>query len=398
MKHRGPQPDVLVRLFDEEWQQWEISGGKRERLPADAPVNGSRRTLAVPARHVLASPLWIEGTDPALTPDAAKLELEVRGLLSRAQGMEGVSLRLHPGETRTLAVAAVFPPELPEGVPGAERFDGSPFLLALPPDAATLWREGEDYVVAFTRGRDVVYWETADRSLGGEELRTWLRLITLRLEGEGVLDEPPRVVSLVEGLPADRFAPAGSRPSRDSDSAGSPALENLRGDWKPVSAHEADAKRKVRERMRSIVLAVAAGYLVLAAILFIYAGVLRWQSAGARAEAAKLRAAVDEFQPTAGDWNFIAPTAEPALYPLALLRGVIEAMPPDGVRLTKFNVEGGRISIDGEAPDFAAAKAFYNSLASSPGLKGIVWDGNTTPTVTTVTSFHAEGALPSLLP
>ncbi len=396
MKRRGPQPDVVVRLLDDEWQQWEFTDGRSRRLPADAPVNGSRRTLAVPARQVLASPLWIEGADPALTPDAAKLELEVRGLLSRTQGMGGISLRLLPAEGRTLAVAAVFPPELPGGFPPAERFDGSPYFYPLPRDAMTIWREGDDYVAAFTRGGDVVYWETTDRLLAAEDVRTWLSLIVLRLRGERVLTLAPQVVSWVEGLPAERVAPDGCAPGQGAGQE--PVLEGVRGDWKPASAHQADARRQQREHLRMIVLAGAAGYLVLAAVFFIYAGALRWQAASARSEAVKLRAEVDRFQPTAVEWASIAPAAEPAQYPLELLRGVIAAMPPGGVRLTKFSVEDGRLAIDGEAPDFGAAKAFYNTLAASPQLKGIAWDGNTTPTVTTVTSFHAEGGLPPLLP
>ncbi|HEY8900365.1 MAG TPA: hypothetical protein VIM61_08130, partial [Chthoniobacterales bacterium] len=105
MKRRSPEPDVVIRLFAEDWQHWEFSNGSPRKL-AGIPENGARRTLAVPARQVLASPLWIEDGDPALAREAAKLELEVRGLLSRTTGMQGVSLRLLPEDKRTLAVAA----------------------------------------------------------------------------------------------------------------------------------------------------------------------------------------------------------------------------------------------------------------------------------------------------
>jgi len=396
MKRRSPEPDVVIRLFAEDWQHWEFSNGSPRKL-AGIPENGARRTLAVPARQVLASPLWIEDGDPALAREAAKLELEVRGLLSRTTGMQGVSLRLLPEDKRTLAVAAVFPPELPETFPAAERFDGSPFLLKLPPNSVTLWREADDYVAAFTRGREVVYWETADRAAGVEELRTWLSLIEQRLLGEGVLAAPPKVVSWVEGLPAERVAPAGCLPAAelaDDVATGAPSLERATGDWKPASAHIAEAKRLQRERMRKIVLAVVAGYLVLGAILFLYAGILKWKAARLASETAALKAQVALFEPTIRDWAVIEPTAEPSQFPLELLNGVVAAMPPGNIHLTKFIIEDGRLQVDGESESFSLATDFYNNLAASEALKGIQWSNSNPNVGATVTTFHAEGALP----
>ncbi|MDD5200376.1 MAG: PilN domain-containing protein [Terrimicrobiaceae bacterium] len=399
MKHRGPQPDIVIRLFDEQWQRWELGGGAPRRLRAEDAENGSRRTLAVPARQVVASPLWIDGTDPAIVSEAAKLELEVRGLLSRAQGMDGVSLRLLPGEKRTLAVVGVFPPELPESCPSAERFDSSPFLFSLPRDAVTLWREGDDYAAAFTRGSEVIYWETIDRSVGSEELRTWLSLIVLRLQAEDMLAAPPRVVSWIEGVPAAKIAPPGCAALDDvaDDAAtGTPSLQRVLATWKPASARLAELRRSKRERMRTIVLAVAAGYVVLAAVLVLYAGVQRWRAARLTTETARLRAEVQTFQPIARDWSLVAPTADPSQFPLELLRGAIEAMPADGIRLTKFTVDTGKMVIEGEAKDYASATDFQANLKRSEALRGIDWSGTTNPTVEgPVTRFHAEGILPT---
>ncbi len=396
MKRKGPAPDLVLRLADSDWERWEFNGHGPRLLPADAAVEGAVRTLAVPARHVVATPIWIEGADPALAPEAAKLELEVRGLLPRAQGMQGVALRLIPAETRTLAVAAVFPPELPEACPPADRFETSPFLRELPADSVTLWREGEDYVAAFTRGRDVVYWETIDRSVSAAEVRVWLGVIVQRLLAEGVLATPPELVCAVEGLPVDRILPPACRAVTAPPPPATPSLTGLRGDWQPVSAQEAAARRLQRERMRNVVLAVAAGYLVLAAVLLLYAGSLRWKAARLAAENTRLAAAVETFQPIRKDWSLLAPTVEPAQFPLELLRGAVEAMPTGNIHLTRFVVEDGRIIIEGEADSFALASDYYNALAASEPLKGIDWSGNTNPSVgPTVTTFHAEGSLPT---
>lgn len=392
MSRREPAPELLTRLFGSDWENWRFNGLAPHRV--DDASEPARRTLAVPARHVLATPLWIEGADPALAPEAAKLELEVRGLLPRAQGMDGVALRLLPVEGRTLAVAAVFPPELPEDCPPAERFEGSPFLLELPPDAVTLWREGEDYVAAFTRGPEVVYWETIDRSAGADEVRGWLSLILQRLRGEGVITVAPRVTSRVEGLPAGRIAPPGCEviPSPPEEV---PSLANQRSAWKPVSLHAAETRQRQRAKMRNVVLAIVAGYIALAAVLLLYAGFQQWRTGRLAAANDRLRAEVAAFQPTRRDWQVLAPTIEPAQFPLELLRGVVESLPPGNIHLTRLVVEEGRIIVEGEADSFALATDYYNALAGNEALRGITWSGNTNPIIgATVTTFHAEGALP----
>jgi hypothetical protein len=404
MKRKAAAPDVVVRLFGEEWQRWDVTGGAARLLGADATLanGGGRRILAAPARQILASPLWIEGADPVLVAEAAKLELEVRGLLPRAQGMAGVSLRLLPQNERSLAVAAIFPPELPESCPAkdAERFEASPLLLQLPEDAVTLWREDADIVGAFTRGRDVVYWETIDRSVGAEELRAWLGLICLRLQGEGVIAKPPRVVSWVEGLPAARIAPAACAvEEHGGEIPVSPSLERARFDWKPASAHMAGEQRRRREQMRTIGLGIAAFYVVVVAILVIYAGIVRWKSGHLAAEAARLRAEVEKFQPIARDWDVLAPSVEPEQFPLEILRGVVMAMPPDGIRLTRFTIEDGKVTAEGEANTFQMATDFTNSLGSSESLRGIPWESGTPEMQpNNTTRFSVTGTLPSIQP
>jgi hypothetical protein len=404
MKRKTAAPDVVVRLFDEEWQRWDVTGGAARLLGADAALanGGGRRILAAPARQILASPLWIEGADPALVTEAAKLELEVRGLLPRAQGMDGVSLRLLPQDDRLLAVAAIFPPELPEGCPAkdAERFDASPLLMQLPEDSATLWREGGDIVAAFTRGRDVVYWETIDRSVGAEELRAWLGLICLRLRGEGVIAKSPRIVSWVEGLPAVRVAPAACAvEERSGETAVQPTIARARFDWKPASAVVADEQRRRREQIRTIGLGIAAFYVVVIAVLVIYAGIVRWKAGHLAAESARLRAEVEKFQPIARDWDVLAPSVEPEQFPLEILRGVVMAMPPDGIRLTRFILEDGKVTVEGEANTFQMATDFTNSLGNSEPLRGITWESGTpTPESNNVWRFSNTGPLPTIQP
>ncbi len=400
MKRRGPAPDVIVRLYDEAWQRWEFTGAAPRRVETASPPteDPARVILSVPARQIIATPLWIEGADSALAPETVKLELEVRGLLPRAQAMSGITVRLLPHENRLLAVVAVFPPELPEENSVADAYDASPFLLALPRNAVTLWREGEDFVAAFTRGGDVVYWETIDRSAGAEELQIWLGLLSLRLRGEAIIETPPRVVSWVEGIPAARIAPIGCETREEFEDAvqGVPSLLHARFDWKPVSAQRAESQRASRERVKRIVLAVVAGYIVLAAGFALYFGVLRWKISRLAAATAQLHAEVDRFQPIARDWTMIAPTAEPVQFPIEILSGVVAGMPAQGIRLIRFKIEAGIVSVEGEADTFQMATDFFNALATAEAFRGFDLQSDTPQMkANNSASFNIHGTIPT---
>jgi hypothetical protein len=372
MKRRGTAPDVITRLYEETWQRWKLTDGAPQRLEAEAKAENG--------------------------PETVKLELEVRGLLPRAQALAGTTMRLLPHESRTLAVVAVFPPELPEEHSVANAYDASPFLLVLPRNAVTLWREGEDLVAAFTRDEDVVYWETTDRSVGTEDLKTWLGLLCLRLRGEAVIQAPPRVVSWVEGVPAERIAPAGceTRAESDDEPPGTPSLLHGRFDWKPVSAQRAEDQRVVREKVKRVALAVAAGYIVLAAGFALYFGGLRWKVSRLSEENAKVHAELEKFQPIARDWTMIAPTADPSQYPLEILNGIVAGMPPQGIRLIQFDVDNGKVTVGGEADTFQMATDFYNALATAEIFKGFNLQSDT-PEMKANNSakFNIHGAIPT---
>jgi hypothetical protein len=395
-KRRGPLPDLVIRPFDDGWQRWEFTGGAAR--PVEDDGGEVRRILAVPARQALAVPLWIDGADGALAPETVKLELEVRGLLPRVQGMDGVSLHLLPQEGRTLAVAAVFPPELPADLPPADAFEVSARLLALPANAVTLWREGDDVVAAFTRGDDVVYWGTIDRSAGADEMRVWLGLLALHLRGEAVIDASPRVVSWVEGLPAGRVAPAGCEAVAETGDIvpGRPSMARAKLDWKPMGARLAEQQRVQRDRVRRIALGVAAAYIVFAAGLVLYFGGLRWQSMNLTSEARALTAEVGKFQPIARDWPAIAPTVTPDIYPLEILRGAVEGMPQKGVRLILFKIEDGQVTVNGEADTFQIATDYYNTLSASKAFAGFNLQADTPQMkANNFASFNITGTLPT---
>lgn len=392
MSRKVRSSDILFRLFEDSWETWEMGALPRKlegAAGADAP-----RILAVPARQVIATPLWIDGTDSVLVAEAARLELDIRGLVPRAPGMDAIVVRTFPDETRTLVVAAVFPTETPAEFPEAERFDASPFLMSLAPDAITLWREGEDLVAAVCRGRQVVYWETNDRASDAGAIRAWLDLIILRLRGEGIITESLRFANGVEGFPADRVFPAGCDGAPLSlDAAGcAPSLTGARFEWRPEPVIRAERQRARKAQTRKIVMAVAAGYLVVALCFGIYFGFLKIRASLLTAEAAKLAAGVEKFQPIASEWtSLLGRTADPGGYPLEILSAVVSAMPPEGIRLTEFGIEDTKVRVAGEADSFNIANDYLNKVAENDAT--VVWTKTTPVPVGNTTRFAIEGVI-----
>lgn len=389
MKRRAQAPEVVHRLFGDAWEVWETGEPSPRKLDGDAPPD-AQSILAMPARQVIACPLWIEGTDPAIVLDAAKLELDVRGLVPRALGLAAVVFRTFPAEDRTLVVAAIFPAEAPPEFPAATRFDASPFLMKLAPDAVTLWREGDDVVAAVCRGNHVVYWETNDLTADAAELRAWLDLIVLRLRGEGIVSAPLRFANCVAGIPTDRLLPSGCEAV---EAAGcEPSIADAKFDWRPESVIRADRDRARAAQQRRILTAVAAGYLAVAACIGIYFGVLKIRASLLESEASKLRAQIEAYQPIAGEWtSLLGRTAEPEIFPLEILSRVVSAMPPEGIRLTLFKIDNLDVHLEGEADSFGVANNYAVKVVESDPV--VSWTRQTPTTRGSTTHFVIQGRI-----
>ncbi len=399
MKSPRDAATEVVRPWNDQWERWEI-GGEGAGAPvlaesggADAIHPAGRSVLAMPARTVIAAPLWIDSTDPAIVEESSRLELEVRGLLSRKGGGKDFVARLLARDTRTLVIAAVFPAELPGGfeAPAFDRYEASPFLLGLEEDAVTLWREDGDLVAAFTSGPEVVCWETTRFTDDPEEISNWLRLLWLQLSGEGIVSGNLRLINHAAEIDRTRLRlPAVIQPVTLPKADGepmSPTLAAARFQWKPAGAlaHERTLRR--RKQTRQIAFAIASAYAAIVLVLLGAWGVLQLQLGALRAEAAKLGAEVDKFQPVAREWRVIAQTAESGFFPLEILHFLVGKLPGDGIRLTKFALSEGLVTVEGEANSLSMASDYFTAITGDEGLRQLKWE---MPTPITLPNSSAQ--------
>jgi len=398
---KQPVVSELIRLR-EEWEAWEmpeVASGQTPHLlgaAEDRPVSAQIRILAVPARLVMAAPIWVDSTDPEVVKTSVELELEVRGWLPRKKFADAIYSRKLATDGKTLVICAIFPAEVPEPLAGKgfARYEASPFLVEPVEDGVALWREGDDLVAVFTTGRRVVYWATLDWPATSRQVRHWLEALVLHLTASHVLAASPRRVVLAAALTQSDLTDL--IPGVPQETSAFPAsLEHANFEWKPESARVLERKSDSVRKTRRLALALAAVYLAFALIAGLHLGWLGLKSALLQKQIAQLEATTGEFQPAVREWRLIGPGAESDNFPLEILHHVVRNMPPGGIRLTVYDTAEGRVTIEGEALSASLASQFFAAISKDQDLQRMNWQ---MPTPALLPNSAARFQLTGLLP
>jgi hypothetical protein len=157
------------------------------------------------------------------------------------------------------------------------------------------------------------------------------------------------------------------------DSLPPPSLPAVRSKLLPPEVSILHAKRRRRRRIGSGIGFLAGLYLLGIAA---FVGYLYWQ----RHVAAALRRQIQEQEPTvaaiqktAERWRQVEPAINPKLYPVELLYQASSLLPPDGMRLTRFELEKGKVIIRGEASTAPAVFKFAEDIKARPELQMFNW-------------------------
>ena len=371
----------FLRAVDgEEWELWAFSEGKRpqfvRRLPAPAEVPGNT-IVALPAQQTVTFPAWIATIDDKVIPEILHLQLEKRGLLSKNGSGSLMDYRIiETRDNRALTVATVLQPDFPEELTfeRASRFEPSVYTYALPQDRLVIWRERGRLAVAATRGKEPLIAQVlGDRELS-ETAVTELKCILLQLQLQGFCSTilGVHLWGNFSAEEADRLQKMlGLRVTYDP--VPPPNLPAVRSSLLPPEVSILHAKRRRRSQVWSSVGLVAALYLLG---ITAFAGYLYWQKQVAgklREQIEKQAPTVAAIQKTAEQWRQVEEAVNPALYPVEVLYQVSGLLPPDGMRLTSFEVEKGKVTLRGEASTAPAAFKFAEDIKAKPELQIFNW-------------------------
>jgi hypothetical protein len=82
---------------------------------------------------------------------------------------------------------------------------------------------------------------------------------------------------------------------------------------------------------------------------------------------------VGAIEGTADRWRKVQWAIDPRLYPVELLHQVAKLLPGEGMRLTGFEVQKGKVLVHGEASAAPAAFKFAEDVKANPALQMFQW-------------------------
>ncbi|MBV9489141.1 MAG: hypothetical protein JO069_05365 [Verrucomicrobia bacterium] len=278
--------------------------------------------------------------------------------------------------TRSLAVATVLQPGLPGNLAfeRAVRFEPSAFTLPLLQDRLTIWREAGRLTFAITRGNDPIYLQSASGAELNADLLQELNCVLLQLEGQQLIN--PLLGAVLWGdFSAEEVQVLRKRLGLRVaiDELPPPTLPAQRSRLLPVEVEVLHAQKRRRDRVRRL--------LALATVLYaclIAAGVAYtwWE----RVQLRRLQQLIESNAPTvraiertADRWRKLQWAVDPRLYPVEILLQVASLLPSEGMHLTGFELQKGKVIVRGEASTAPAAFKFAEDIKSKPELQMFTW-------------------------
>ena len=363
------------------WELWNFPASKRAQFvrKIETPkAAGGHVIVALPLRQTVSYATWVPSADRAVVPEMVQMQLEKRGLIQRQTAASSLDVRiLEVQEERALVLAIVLLPDLaPElAVENAVRFEPEPYTLPIPQDRLIIWRERQRLAMTISRGRDPIHFQVLTTEEVSDESVNEIRCILLQLESQHLINEllglavwgefsDEEVERLQQGLALKTFR----------ESVPPPSLPATASKLLPPQVSVLHEKARRRRRIRRLIAAAAGIYLlgILGIIAYIF-----WQQTRITQLQNQLSAdlaTVSAVQGTADQWRKVQWAVDPKLYAVELLHQVADLLPPQGMRLTAFQIEKGKVVIRGEASTAAAAFKLNEDIKQNAALKLFQWD------------------------
>lgn len=391
----------------EGFQTWR-SRGKEPLSPE--PAGGKLRKadwIGIPAKALVSIPLRFHGIDAGRREAAAQLELESAGLGTESQQPHLFEARFYNEEARDQhAWACVQAAPLQKEVLDAgldARYAPSVCFQPLIKGKAAVWKEAGGLALALPdEDGQPLHVQALTSREPDEDAAAEIRCILAAAELAGAA---PEIESLqlrlsneeaAESLEDRRqFASALDFPAViESPPPPRPPAENWRLVPEPVVK-----RRQARAQRRLLTLVATGTMLLIVAGLAAFAAGLWTREQKLRTEIADLAALeprLEVIRKANGHWNNLEQALTPKHYPVELFHQMVQLLPPEGIRLTLFELNNEKLTIAGEASSVNHAISFREDLAGAPAFKdwgfaasspSVLPDGRAT--------FQAEGTRPS---
>ncbi len=359
-----------------------IQGGVAQKFPtlgeaaAALPLKMALR-LALPCQAALLERLTLPATDRDELAGMLQLQLE-KTLPYPVDEVSSDFEVLHTAENEsTLLSVAAHSGQLDEicqPLRDQSRLPEKITLFAMhvaascPPDATVLaiYAEQGQFVIAICE-QGKLSWAQSVPSVDDEALLSELPQLLLSAEMEGVTTQ-------FSAIRLDRDLARLERPlvslyHLPVDFISLESLPEPRGNLVPAS-WQADTKRLERaERFKQRLLLAAVFYLLVVAAAFVYLAYLKRQGQTVAAQYAAAQPQLVQVTNRQRRWNDLRQAIDPGAYTVEILYLAHRNLPTEEVRITEFNLSGGKWTIVGEAPSANLAIEYAEKLKNEKELE-----------------------------
>lgn len=399
-----PTPDLMLVPGPAGPEAWRARGPQpatQEPLGKGAPA-----WVALPTARMLSIPVRLHTQDPAQRDASIQLELEAAGIPPDDISPHRFDVLPLDSSGRDSA-ASVFLSDgtQPEDADLGRTLDSAYAPAAcfhpLQPGTLSIWREQDHWIVGIPHenGRLLHAQALCARELDADaaselacilaslELADVLpRLEKIEVEQPDSATPPHPAFTLQAGLPVSLAAPRAPRLPQTPSRMLPDAVVHGRED---------------RRRQRALLLSVAAVVLVMGAALSAFAARLYLREQTVIAARAELDVKAPELQSVREaqqQFNALDPTIDRDHFIIEMFYQMVNLLPPEGIRVTRFEVRADSLIIDGEASSLQHAIDFRGELEGSEYFRdwgfGQGWTQNPSNQNGTAT-FRAEGRLSS---
>lgn len=396
----------LALPFDGKWELWALPHGAAPKIrpvegdPSSFPLT-SNATLGLPSTALTCLPIWLLTPEADQVPEMIRLQLEQRGLVG-GDGPEPIhAFRIVPQDRypeRSLVLLTLLRDDIPPELRRADftRFEPAPRCLDLPANQYTLWRERERLVLALTLGRELIFFQPLCGTEPSHDLCTEIRCTHMALVAQKIAPLRPSLTiwagvdpGALEFLQRELGFPVSTtrRPP--------PRLPSPEWNLMPAAVRAEKERRGKARRTAALVTAAALIYLLGVGAFIAHIAILKKSGDQASHLLRSNQPAVERIRDAASRWNAMELALDPKLNPLEFLLQATEAMAPEGVRMTHFQVAGYKLRIEGEARPPTAFVAYREQIEHHGFFDGFRWE-RSEPVIeaNNIAKFSIQGSHP----
>lgn len=373
--------ELMLIPHKEGYRAWRAKAGQATPGEIESRAWRGADWIALPSRCVISVPMRLQGIDQSRRESAAQLELEAAGLgteTAESSNFELIPLSKDERDQRavTFIQAAPLPAAILENGNDAQ-YAPSVAFKQLTPGEILIWREESRWVIAIPHDQGgAMHFQGLSALRLDTDAAAEIRCILASLELAGmqpelhsvaIMMEPEDQELLDEGFSHDLDFPVIQR--EESLPHHPVAASRL------VPATVVQYRHERQQRRMMLMGGLAFTFVLIAALSAFAIGVLM-RERRVMAEERRLDDLETDLQTireAKSNWEDILPALSPDTYPIESIYQLVNLLPPEGIRLTRFEIRLDGIVLDGEASSLGHGIEFRDRLIAAPAFKRWQW-------------------------